>query len=57
MRFIRPILGRRTPEAKERAKALGIDIRYEGPDALAARVQKETAFWGQVIKSRNISAD
>jgi tripartite-type tricarboxylate transporter receptor subunit TctC len=46
-----------TPEAKERAKSLGIEIRYEGPDALAARVKKETEFWAQIIKSKNITAD
>ena len=46
-----------TPEAKAAAERSGIEIRYLGPDALAALVQKETTYWGQVIKARNIRAD
>jgi tripartite-type tricarboxylate transporter receptor subunit TctC len=46
-----------TPEAKTAAERAGIELRYLGPDALAALVQRETTYWGQVIKSRNIQAD
>ena len=46
-----------TPEAKAVADRTGIEIRYLGPDALAALVQRETTYWGQVIKAKNINAD
>jgi tripartite-type tricarboxylate transporter receptor subunit TctC len=46
-----------TPEAKLVAERSGIDIRYLGPDALAALVQRETAYWGQLIKAKDIRAD
>jgi tripartite-type tricarboxylate transporter receptor subunit TctC len=46
-----------TPEAKGAAERAGIEVRYLGPDALAALVQRETSYWGQLIKSRNIQAD
>ena len=46
-----------TPEARAAAERAGIEIRYLGPDALGALVQKETAYWGQVIKAKNIKAD
>ena len=46
-----------TPEAKMVADRTGIEIRYLGPDALAALVQRETTYWGQVIKAKNINAD
>jgi tripartite-type tricarboxylate transporter receptor subunit TctC len=46
-----------TPEAKGVAERAGIEIRYLGPEALGALVQKETAHWAQVIKSKGIQAD
>ncbi len=46
-----------TPEAKQRAAGAGIDVRYEGPEALAARVAKETAYWSQVIRTAKITLD
>jgi tripartite-type tricarboxylate transporter receptor subunit TctC len=46
-----------TPEAKAMADRTGIEIRYLGPDALGALVQKETTYWAQVIKAKNIKAD
>jgi tripartite-type tricarboxylate transporter receptor subunit TctC len=46
-----------TPEAKSVADRTGIEIRYLGPDALGALVQRETEYWGQVIKAKNIQAD
>jgi tripartite-type tricarboxylate transporter receptor subunit TctC len=45
------------PEAKQRASALGIEPRYLDPQGLAALVTRETEYWGQVLKSRNIRAD
>jgi tripartite-type tricarboxylate transporter receptor subunit TctC len=45
------------PEARSMAERTGIEIRYQGPDALAALVQQETNYWGQVIKAKNIKAD
>jgi tripartite-type tricarboxylate transporter receptor subunit TctC len=46
-----------TPEAKGVAERSGIEIRYLAPDALGALVQRETEYWGQVIKAKNIRAD
>jgi len=46
-----------TPEAKVAADRTGIEIRYLGPDALAALVTRDTEYWGQVIKAKNIRAD
>jgi tripartite-type tricarboxylate transporter receptor subunit TctC len=46
-----------TPEAKGVAERSGIEIRYLGPEALAALVQKDTAYWGQLIKAKDIRAD
>ncbi len=46
-----------TPEAKAVADRTGIEIRYLGPEALGALVQRETEYWGQVIKAKNIQAD
>ena len=31
--------------------------RYMGPEQLAALVQKDTNYWGKLIKARNIRAD
>ncbi len=45
------------PEVKQRAAVLGIETRYLDPQGLAALVTRETEYWGQVIKSRNIRAD
>jgi tripartite-type tricarboxylate transporter receptor subunit TctC len=46
-----------SPDAKAAAGKAGIEIRYLGPEGLAALVAKETDYWGGVIKSRNIKAD
>jgi tripartite-type tricarboxylate transporter receptor subunit TctC len=46
-----------TPEAKANADRAGIELRYLGPEALGALVQRETTYWGQVIKAKNIQAD
>jgi tripartite-type tricarboxylate transporter receptor subunit TctC len=46
-----------TPEAKAAAERTGVELRYLGPDALAALVTKETAYWGDLIKAKNIRAD
>ena len=45
------------PETKKRADTLGIEPRYLGPEALAALVAKDTAYWGKIIRERNIRAD
>ncbi len=46
-----------TPEARATAERAGVEIRYLPPEALGALVQRETDYWSQVIKSRNIRAD
>lgn len=45
------------PDARQRAAGAGIEIRYLGPEALAALVRDESVFWGKVIKTGNITAD
>ena len=46
-----------TPEAKAVADKSGIEIRYLDPAGLQALVDRETKYWGDVIKARNIKAD
>ncbi len=46
-----------TPEAKAVADKTGIEIRYLDPAGLQALVDKETKYWGDVIRARNIKAD
>jgi tripartite-type tricarboxylate transporter receptor subunit TctC len=46
-----------TPEAKAVADRTGIEIRYLGPEALGALVQRETTYWSDVIKAKGIKAD
>lgn len=46
-----------TPEAKSRADAAGIEIRYQPPAALDAMVKRETQFWAKTIKAAGITAD
>lgn len=46
-----------TPEAKSRADAAGIEIRYLPPQQLDAMVKKETVFWAKTIKDQGITAD
>lgn len=45
------------PDAKQRALAQGIELRYLGPDALNALVKKEIDYWAKVIKTANITLD
>lgn len=45
------------PDAKQRATGQGIELRYQGPDALNALVKKETESWAKVIKTANITLD
>lgn len=46
-----------SPEAKTRADAAGIEIRYLPPAQLDAMVKQETEFWAKTIKEQKISAD
>lgn len=46
-----------TPEAKARADAAGIEIRYLPPAKLGEMVTHETAFWAKTIKEQHITAD
>jgi tripartite-type tricarboxylate transporter receptor subunit TctC len=45
------------PEAKSRADAAGIELRYLPPAELDALVKRETVFWAKTIKERGITAD
>jgi tripartite-type tricarboxylate transporter receptor subunit TctC len=46
-----------TPEARAAADKAGIEIRYLDPAGLQALVDKETRYWSDVIKAKNIRAD
>ncbi len=46
-----------TPEAKANVAKQGIEVRYLAPPQLAALVEKDTTYWGRLIKARNITAD
>lgn len=46
-----------TPEAQAAAAKLGIETRYADPLGLQVLVNRETDYWGKVIKTRNITAD
>ncbi len=45
------------PDVKARADAAGVEIRYQGPDALAQLVKSDLAYWGKTIKAAGIKAD
>lgn len=49
--------GLETPEAKGRADAAGIEIRYLPPAQLDAMVKAETEFWAKTIREQKITAD
>jgi tripartite-type tricarboxylate transporter receptor subunit TctC len=45
------------PDVKTRADAAGIEIRYQGPDALGQLVKDDLAYWAKTIKAAGIKAD
>lgn len=45
------------PDVKTRADAAGVEIRYQGPDALAQLVKTDLAYWSKTIKAAGIKAD
>jgi tripartite-type tricarboxylate transporter receptor subunit TctC len=46
-----------TPEVRANVGKQGIEARYLAPSQLAALVDKDTAYWSRLIRSRNITAD
>lgn len=44
-------------DTRKRAAAAGVEIRFVGPDALAALVRSESESWTRVIRAANIKAD
>ncbi len=46
-----------TPEVKARLEDFGLEVAPGDPAALAAFLQKETAFWHALIKARRLSAE
>ena len=46
-----------SPEAKAAADKAGIEIRYADPAGLQALVDKDTKYWADVIKAKNIKAE
>lgn len=45
------------PATRERAATAGVEVRYQGPEALAAKVRHELDFWAKTIKTAGITAD
>ena len=45
------------PETINAAEAKGIEARFEGPEVLAKRVQTESKYWADTIKSAGITAE
>ena len=45
------------PEVKSRLEAFGLEVAPTDGPALAAFIQKETAFWHALIKERHLSLD
>jgi tripartite-type tricarboxylate transporter receptor subunit TctC len=46
-----------SPEAKGLADRAGVEIRYSSPEGLGQLVAKDTDYWAEIIKSRNIRSD
>lgn len=49
--------GLSAPDVIEKARAAGIEARYQSPADLAATVQADTAHWSEVIRSAGIVAN
>lgn len=45
------------PSALRNAQAAGIEVRFEGPAALQARVETELAYWKRTVKDAGITAE
>jgi tripartite-type tricarboxylate transporter receptor subunit TctC len=45
------------PEVKTRADAAGVEIRYQGPDALAKLVKSDLDYWSKTIKTAGIKLE
>lgn len=45
------------PDAKQRAAAQGVELRYLPPEALGGLVRRELDYWGKVIRAANITLD
>jgi tripartite-type tricarboxylate transporter receptor subunit TctC len=45
------------PDTKQRAAQQGVELRYQSPQALGTFLRKEIDYWGQVIKTANITLD
>lgn len=45
------------PEVKTRADAAGVELRYQGPEALAKLVKTDLDYWSKTIKSAGIKLE
>ena len=45
------------PESKSRADAVGVELSYRPPEALAQLVKRDTEYWDKVVKAAAIKAD
>lgn len=46
-----------TPESVKRAEGAGIEVKFEGPDALAQRVRTDLAYWAKTVKAAGITPE
>lgn len=44
-------------DTKQRAAQQGVELRYQPPQALSAFLRKEIDYWGNVIRTANITLD
>ena len=45
------------PESKSRADAVGVELSYRPPEALAQLVKGDTEYWDKVVKAAGIKGD
>lgn len=45
------------PDTVKRAQAAGIEARFQGPQALAERVNTELAYWAETVKNAGITPE
>lgn len=46
-----------TPESQKRAEGAGIEVKFEGPEQLAQRVQTDLAYWAKTVKAAGITPE
>lgn len=44
------------PDARQRLNDVGLEVLAGGPDSLAARIQRDTAIYAEVVRAANLTA-